>query len=385
MDKQNVRAKIDLMLTNPFWGSLVTRLELRDWEGDTFATNGKILYCPDPKYYDPKWTFQNIIFIIAHETFHCAGGHIFRKGVKEHRLWNVAADFATNALLKENGFALPANCLYDKKYNGMTAEKIYGILFEEKEKDKDAGDKEGGTYGNPHDILEPSTNKSGDGEGDSPATDPRELEQEWKEGTASAARIAKGRGNLPSGLEEYINQILFPKVAWYEILYRHLQTSKGHNDYCSYPFNRKHIWREMYLPSLRGESIELICAVDSSGSISSDDFIRYFSEMRGIASIFGNYKIHFMVADADVHQYEVIDEDSPMPTMVVGRGGTDFRPVFDRIEKEELHDLPIVYFTDLDGSFPDKWDGNDVFWLIRKEQNRYSHDVPFGKVIEIDD
>ena len=377
MDKQIVRAKIDLMLTNPFWGSLITRLELKDWDKDTFATNGKYLYCPDKKHYNPKWTFQNIIFIMAHETFHCAGGHIFRMGSKKHRLWNIACDYATNALLVENGFALPEGCLYDKKYNGMTAEKIYNQLEAEggnEGGEGEDGDGEGTGFGRPNDLQEPDK-----------TTPEREQEQEWKEGTASASRIAKGRGELPAGLEEYIDQILFPKVAWYTILYRYLQTSKGQNDYCSYPFNRKHIWREIYLPSMQGEFIEMVCCVDSSGSISTDDFIRYFSEIRGIASIFGGYKIHLFIGDTQVNQYEIIEDDSDMPKMVQGRGGTDFRPFFERIEQEGLSDFPIAYFTDLDGYYPDKWAGDGVFWLVRKDQNHYHNNVPFGKVIEIDD
>ena len=377
MDNRVVRAKIDLMLTNPFWGSLITRLEIKMWDKETFATNGKYLYCPDPKFYNPKWTFQNIIFILAHETFHCAGGHIFRKGDKKQRRWNIACDYATNALLADNGFSLPEGCLYDKKYNGMTAEKIYAQLEDEKgDGDGDGEGEYGEGFGEPNDLEQPET--------DTPI---REQEQEWKETTATGARNAKARGSLPAGLEEYIDEILFPKVDWQTMLYRYLQTSKGQNDYCSYPFNRRHIWREIYLPSLQGESIEMVICMDSSGSIGHDDFVRYFSEMRGICSIFGSYRIHLFIGDTQVNQYEVIDEDTPMPTMVQGRGGTDFRPFFERVEKEELQDLPVVYFTDLDGCFPEKWDGDSVFWLVRKEQNRYhnGHDVPFGKVIEIDD
>lgn len=373
VDNRVVRAKIDLMLTNPFWGSLITRLELKVWDKETFATNGKYLYCPDPKHYNPKWNFQNIIFILAHETFHCAGGHIFRQGDKKHRRWNIACDYATNALLADNGFALPDGCLYDKKYNGMTAEKIYAILPEDEGNEGDFGQ----GFGDPSDLEAPDAKESS----------VKEQAQEWKETLATGARNAKGRGALPAGLEEYVEGLLQPKVDWYTVLYRNLQVSRGQNDYCSYPFNRRHIWREIYLPSLQGESIELVCCVDSSGSISTDDFIRYFSEMRGICTIFGSYKIHLFIGDTQVNQYEVVDEDTPMPKMVQGRGGTDFRPFFERIEKEELQELPVVFFTDLDGCYPDSWSGDSVYWLVRKEQNHYHNEfkIPFGKVIEIND
>ena len=54
--------------------------------------------------------------------------------------------------------------------------------------------------------------------------------------------------------------------------------------------------------------------------------------------------------------------------------------------EEQIDELPIVYFTDLDGSFPNDYYGDGVFWLIRKNQTRYGRsEVPFGTIIEIED
>jgi len=392
MDKKIIRAKIDLMLTNPFWGSLITRLELKDWDGPTFATDGKYLMVPDPKHYS-NWSFQEIVGVLAHETSHCALGHLFRVGTKIPMKWNVAADFAGNALLTSNNFKLPKGSLLDPKYNGMTAEKIYNslpdpIIIEI-----------------PMDLLEPNTGgksddkkkgkgkgkskKGSEAEGSAPSMgiDPKELEQEWKEATTAAARLAKGRGNMPAGLEDYIDEILFPKVPWQDVLYRYLQVTKGNSDFTAYPFNRRHIWREIYLPSMQGESIELVCAMDTSGSVSKEDLTRYFSELRGICSIFGSYTIYLMLCDSAIHgEMQIITEDEDLKSVVIGRGGTDFRPVFEKIEEEGLEELPLVYFTDLDGYFPDDHHGDGVFWLVRKNQMRYGRaEVPFGEIIEIDD
>jgi len=403
MDKRVIRAKIDLMLSSPFWGSLATRLQLKDWDGDTFATNGKYIFVPAQKYYK-DFTFKHIIFVIAHETWHCGGGHIFRMRERQLLPWNAAADYATNDLLHKNGFDVHPASLLDEKYAGMTAEKIYALLFQENEQKQkgkgkggegegEDGDGSGGGMSLPdfaQDLKDPGKGKPKDGKDgknqvpDS-GMDPKELEQEWKESVMSAARIAKGRGMLPGGLEEYINEVLFPKVPWQQVLYRYLQSAKGNSDYTTYPFNRRHIWREMYLPSMRGEMIEMIVGMDVSGSVGHDDLVRYFSEIRGIASLFGSYTIHFFQCDTKIHKYEVLTEDDEIPTIAVGRGGTAFEPVFEKIEDEQLQDLPVVYFTDLDGSFPQHYDGDGVFWLIRKDQNRCGHDVPFGEIIEIDD
>jgi len=387
MDKKIIRAKIDLMLTNPFWGSLITRLELRDFDENTFATNGKYLYVPDAKYYK-DWTFQELIGVLAHETFHCAAGHIFRKHNKDEMKWNVASDFATNTILKENRFSLPKGTLYDEQYIGMTAEKIYNLLPDPIKIEI------------PIDLIDPGKGqgpkkkRSKDGSGNNkkeisiePIVDPKELEQEWKESVVFAARIAKGRGRLPNGLEEYISSELFSKVPWEQILYRYLQIAKGTTDFTAYPFDRRHIYREVYLPSMQGESIELVCGIDTSGSISKEDLERYFSELRGICLAFGgNYTIHLFECDAKVQQDNIITEDTDIPKIATGRGGTDFRPVFEKVEEYNLQSLPIVFFTDLDGEFPDDYLGDGVFWVVRESQLRYkSNDiVPFGKIIKIE-
>jgi predicted metal-dependent peptidase len=391
MDKRIVKAKIDLMLTSPFWGSLVTRLELADWEGNTFATNGKKLFCPEEKYIT-DWTFKELVGVLAHETWHCAGGHIFRMKEKQHMRWNVASDLATNYLLLQNNYQLPKGGLTDPNYDAMTAEKIYALLPKEQSNngngDSENSDGESSEEEEeqlpqvPQDLLEPDKSLSGNQE----KIDAKELEQEWKESLTSAIHLAKGKGNMPSGMEEYINDILTPKVSWQEILYRYLQIAKGNTDYTTYPFHRSHIHREIYLPSLRGEMIEIACGVDTSGSISRDDLTRYFSELRGICSIFGSYTIHFFQCDAKVHSYEIITEDTEVPTLVQGRGGTDFVPFFDKVLEEQIEELPVVYFTDLDGNFPDNHYGDGVFWLVRKKQLRNGRDnVPFGTIVEIDD
>tara|TARA_Y100000310_G_scaffold305677_1_gene346097 strand:+ start:2301 stop:3473 length:1173 start_codon:yes stop_codon:yes gene_type:complete len=390
MDLRIRKAKIDLMLTSPFWGSLVTRLELADWNGNTFATNGKKLFCPEEKYIS-DWTFKELVGVLAHETWHCAGGHIFRMKDKHLMRWNVASDLATNYLLLQNNFEIPKGGLTDSQYDALTPEKIYSLLPKENNGKGESGkgennDEEGKIFKVPQDLLNPEKSSNQDDEIPSSNVDPKELEQEWKESLGNALKVAKEKGNMPSSLEEYIKDFLTPKVSWQEILYRYLQTSKGNTDYRTYPFHRSHIYREMYLPSLQGERIELICGIDTSGSIGSDDLRRYFSELRGICSIFGSYIIHFFQCDTKIHSYNIITEDTEIPTLAIGRGGTDFVPFFERVIDEQLEELPIVYFTDLDGNFPNNHYGDGVFWLVRKKQLRHrKRKVPFGTIIEIDD
>lgn len=372
MEQRVVRAKIRLMMNRPFWGSLIVRLELKEWDSDTFATDGKYIFVPkDTKNY----TFSELEGVLAHETAHCALLHCFRINKRNHLKWNIAADYADNLLITKDEFILPKGALLDKKFDGMHTEKIYSLLPDPT------------TIKIPIDVLAPgSKGEKGEIEVSGYGVSSKELEQEWKEAVSNAVQVAKNRGTLPGGFEEYISDYLFPKISWQEILYKYLQVAKGQNDFTSYPFDRRHIWRDVYLPSMNGDMIELCLAVDTSGSISKEDLTRYISEVRGLCSIFGSYIIHFWMCDAAIHGEDyIITEDSDVPKMMIGRGGTSFVPVFKRIEELELEDLPVVYFTDLEGEFP-KIKRNDVFWIIRKEQQQYNKIVPpFGAVIKIDE
>ena len=391
MNTRVISAKINVMMENPFWGALGSRLELADFNEDTFATDGKKLYVPDEKYY-ADWSFEQIKGVIAHEIFHCAFGHVYRREYREPVRWNFACDYTANLVLVENGFVLPKGCLYDEKYRGMTPEKIYNLLPKDLNDCFKNSDGNGNQGDNPDNSGNSSKNSTGGlTQGDilKPAISEdetsKELEQNWKEAVASAYNQAQQMGQLPAGLKEFVDANLFPKVAWQEMLYRFLQSSKGNSDYVSYPFNRRHIYRDIFLPSLSGERIDIVCVIDTSGSCSNEDLRRYFSEIRGICSLFGEYTIHLFQADMEVNSYEVIEDDGDIPSFALGRGGTAFAPVFNKIEQEELFELPVIYFTDLCGSFPTNPITKNVFWLVRKNQIYNEPKVPFGQVVVIED
>ena len=60
---------------------------------------------------------------------HCALGHQCRRGERDPRLWNEAADLAINPILISNGFTLPAGALIDPAFTNLSAEEIYARLL----------------------------------------------------------------------------------------------------------------------------------------------------------------------------------------------------------------------------------------------------------------
>jgi predicted metal-dependent peptidase len=116
---------------------LATRLKLvnADEWCPTAATDGRHFYY-NSRFIDmlkPK----EVEFLFGHEVLHCVYDHFGRKGDRDHQLFNIANDYCVNADLKKHRvgeFITSVPCLYDSKYEGMSSEEIYDILYENAEK-----------------------------------------------------------------------------------------------------------------------------------------------------------------------------------------------------------------------------------------------------------
>jgi predicted metal-dependent peptidase len=68
----------------------------------------------------------------------------------------------------------------------------------------------------------------------------------------------------------------------------------------------------------------------------------------------------------------------PRRMSMIGRGGTDFRPVFEWIQGNALDASPILlYATDGYGVFPEHPPGWPTIWLLTRE-GLAAERVPFG-------
>src|SRR6478735_4929155 len=128
IERKLTRARTQLLLNQPFFGTLCLRLKLVPGELPTMATDGRrIVY--DPAFVD-ELTPAELEAVLAHEVLHCALGHHCRRGVRDPQLWNEAADLAINPILIGNGFTLPAGALLDPGFHDLSAEEIYARLSE---------------------------------------------------------------------------------------------------------------------------------------------------------------------------------------------------------------------------------------------------------------
>ena len=111
---------------------------------------------------------------------------------------------------------------------------------------------------------------------------------------------------------------------------------------------------------------DLVIAIDTSGSCSLETVSRFLSETLVILSSSENFfkkmNVHLIQCDSAIQSHTVIHSaeewmENSRKIRILGRGGTDFTPVFsyvkELLEKKELTHLKgLLYFTDGDGIYP---------------------------------
>jgi len=362
------KAKTALILEHPFVGTIALSMPFEfDESIKTAATNGKRIKF-NPEFVD-SLTDEEVKFLVAHECFHPMLEHNFRRGERQGRRWNMAADYVINKLLTDESIGrMPKVGLLDANiYNAGhgTSEGIYNILPEQDE----SGGSGAGEPGGPLDDCE-------DGDG-SPA-EQQQQQAEWKVKVAQAAQAAKMMGKMTANMQRLVDEVLQPKVDWREVLQKFLV--KARTDQRSFArFNRRFIAQGLYLPSVSGEQMGEVCfAVDCSGSIDQKTVNQFASEIKRVKEDLIPERIHVLYFDSEVSHVESYEQHDDLDIKPHGGGGTDFAPVFEKIIELGINPVAIVFLTDLCcNSFGDQPDA-PVLWVTTDPGT-----APFGEVVEM--
>ena len=193
----------------------------------------------------------------------------------------------------------------------------------------------------------------------------------------SAIQEAKNRGKMPGNIETIIEDIINPIVDWRTVLARFLRATDK-SDYSWTRFNKRLISQGLYLPGLYSPALgEISIIVDTSGSVSDDELTVFSSETSAILQELNPSAVNFVQCDAEVHSNVTYTrEDLPLKYEYQGRGGTSFVPAIEFVEENYPLTTACIYFTDLEGDFPDHPPGFPMLWITTVK-----HEVPFGEVI----
>jgi CheY-like chemotaxis protein len=124
-------------------------------------------------------------------------------------------------------------------------------------------------------------------------------------------------------------------------------------------------------------------AVDTSGSMGSDELKEAMTEVKGILLAAGA-RVEFIACDAEVHAKGTITTFQQATKMLKGGGGTDFRPVFDELEKRRGNRPELlVFLTDGYGPAPEKQPSFRTIWFLvgpnTQSPSKWGECISFGK------
>lgn len=399
-----VRARTQLLLNQPFFGTLCVRLKLTPEPGfPTMATNGQRIIFNHG--FVEKLSPAELEGVLAHEVLHCALAHHCRRGQRDPGLWNEACDYAVNPILLDNGMRLPAGVLVDPAFHGLSAEEIYARLKKGRENEPPPPDGSnhpsgGGCSGPPQSLTDGSSqNEPSDtpqlgarpggfgevldaqGQDDGPASQAENSRQEheWSVAANQALHAAKACGRVPGGLERQLERARESLQDWRSIL-RDFIAAVDPSDYGWTPPNRRFVASGLYLPSVIRTGVgQIVIVVDTSGSVGCEEIEQFAAEITAIASAARPERIHVIYADAAVHAAEEFEAGDEMVLRPQGGGGTDFRPAFEWVEEHGLAPKCLLYLTDLCcRSYPDEAPAYPVLWVTDSGRT-----APFGETLRI--
>ena len=376
------KAKIKLQKDAPFFAYLVMNMQITEDKtipsmGVNFKGNAR---------YNPEWidtlSDDEIKGVLSHEVMHTALLHLLRVGKKEHQLWNIATDMAINWLLIHDGLVLPEQGIIPDHYGDVKlpqidhtfnvkdkcADELYEELLDKippckcnchgKTNSKGSGNNKGqgsnsqGQQGNCCGCGDQGFDQHEYAEGLSDA-EREEISKEWKNKLVEAATAAKAKGRLPGGIERLVDDLLNPKLNWKSLLYQYLTKDLLYNHTYRKPGRRTYSVTDakgnpIFFPSEIKENLNIAVTVDTSGSISIQEYKDFVTEVYGIATAFEQINMDLIFWDTEVQKVVQItrnNKENIINLEPTGGGGTHIGCLMNHYRGKQPPQL-MVHLTD---------------------------------------
>lgn len=395
-EEKILKAKIQLQKSKPFFAYLLLHMKVQEHTTMAMPTmavdrEGKLYY--DPTFVD-SLSDTYLQSALCHEIMHTALEHLTRLHERKPKLFNIATDIVVNNLLLTNDMDIPSNWIYPvnnevqigkyvvKDIDKKTAEEIYNELHKNLK----------GKIQNKGTCVIVNDNgreqKVGfDSHEYSKSTDQQQSDKtakEWHKRIVEAYTYAKQIGREPAGVGRQIKELLEEKINWKTALYKYV-TNNLPFDYTYSRPSKRSIASGYYMPNTLREEIEIVVALDTSGSIAQNDLSEFLAEMVGISKAFTNVKMTAIICDAVVHEvYEFCNGNiqTILDMKIRGGGGTSHKPVYKWVEENKPSTKLLINFTDGFTDLNKLQETVQTLWVIT-EQGCSEKDIPFGEVIRL--
>ena len=377
----------ELMLKEPYYGLFLVMTE-KEWS-EEIPTAGVAKHNINyklrinPEFWDTL-TLDHRIGLTKHEMLHLAFFHpLMRDSFQDAKLFNIAADMEINQYIEDQ--YLPEG--------GIRLDSFPGIVFPEKAGTRTYYDilsqnQDNQTLQNLMDAMGQGQPQSEDGL-DNPNHDWEEfegmsdaekrlmqtqMEYQMKE---LAEEVKKSRGTVPGEIKELIknfNVFEQPKFDWKGYIRRFVGRSvKVYTKKLRRKFNK----RFEDNPGLKiKQKKHILVAVDTSGSVSTDELKEFFSEVHHMHKTGCDVTVvQCDTAISDIRPYKQSNEIA-----LHGRGGTSFEPVIEYYDANQKKYTCLIYFTDGEAPAPAKPRGH-ILWVL-SSRSEINNKLP-GQIIKL--
>jgi len=368
--------------------------------GGSFGTDGRILY------YDPAFILrtyagskEKLSRMYLHTVLHCVFCHPFAGAGIDRRLWDLACDIAAESVINELG--LPCTRTDDdgeksdvlrkirRETGFLTAEKIYSALRKGElgaaRTDEGLCQLERAFLADEHslwyaDDTQPPASQAVLTDEAKLTQDDLNLHDDWKEIARQIEMeietFAKVKGKFASSLVQNLRSVNRERYDYSDFLRKFasvnesMKVSEDEFDYIYYNYGLTHYEKMPLIEPLeyREDSRirDFVIAIDTSGSVAGDELQSFlkktYSILKSRESFHSRINVHIVQCDARIQSDDVISSEADLERYIDameirGLGGTDFRPVFDYVDRliseGEFSDLKgLIYFTDGLGTYP---------------------------------
>ena len=375
-----------------------------DDEVPTACTNGL-----DVRYgraFVDRLNDKQLAFLILHENMHKAYRHLVvweKLNKKNATLANMACDYVINLQIRdydpnqydtemptdEDGEVLG---LIDEKYRGMDAHEVFLLLEKEK----------GSDYGKGKDKIKIVMVGDGDGDGKEPKgfddhdwDGAQEMSKEEQNEAAKEIEQALRQGSILVGkmggnVDRNISEMLTPKIDWKEALRDFVKSMTQGKDQSSWRrLHKRYLAADLIMPSSYSEKVGGIAiAIDTSGSIGTEELSQFLSEVKSICEEVSPEVIDLLYWDTHVASRETYTENElsglTESTKPAGGGGTEPACVPKFMKKHNINPECLLMLSDgyIGAQNAGDWDiSAPVLWCIKGNS---SFVAPVGKTVHVE-
>jgi predicted metal-dependent peptidase len=177
--------------------------------------------------------------------------------------------------------------------------------------------------------------------------------------------FSRSRGDTPYGVERLWGELHEEKFNWKILLQRYI-TEMLPYDQSWRNFGKKTYGTGVYNPMTLKEQIDVMVAIDVSGSISDKDLTNFVSEIVGISKQFKNrINMKIITHECEVlDEFNVFNENDIKNIKIKGCGGTCFEPVVDYIKQKHKTTKCLIWLTDGEGEIELDKQPFKIIWTL---------------------